>query len=116
MLAATIAAAAASPSQALGSWQRSGDSAELDAWIADHLNQADLAGISAAWVAAHPQESSADALSRAIMRGRRRGESLGVYLSRAVAAEHRAGRAEVVDGWYLAPTEARVAALAGLSK
>ena len=115
LLATSLAITASSPSRALGSWRGSGESAELDAWIAERLRQADVKGIGAAWVAAHPNESSADMLTRAIMSGRRRGEVLGAYLSRVVAEEHRAGRAEVVDGWFLAPTEARIAALSRLS-
>jgi hypothetical protein len=75
------------------------------------LGQADLKAIGAAWIAAHPNESSADVLTRAITSGRRRGEALGPYLARVVAEEHGAGRAELVDGWFLAPTEARLAAL-----
>ena len=115
VLAASIATAAASPGQALGSWRRAGEHTELDAWIADRLGQADVKSIGAAWIAGHPTESSADALTRAIVSGRRRGEAFGGYLARVVAEEHRAGKAEVLDGWFLAPTEARIAALARLS-
>jgi hypothetical protein len=115
LLAASIATAAVSPSRALGSWRRPVGNAELDAWIAARLGQADLDGIAKAWVAAHPNEASADALTRAIMSGRRSGQTLDAYLSGMVAEEHRAGRAEVLDGWFLAPTEARIAALARLS-
>ena len=113
LLAASIATATASPSRALGSWRRRSGNAELDAWIAQRLGQADVNGVRSAWIAAHPTESPADVLTRAILSGRRSGEALGSYLARVVAEEHRAGRAEVLDGWYLAPTEARIAALAG---
>jgi hypothetical protein len=115
LLAASVATAAASPGTALGSWRRAGESAELDVWLAERLGQADVKGIAAAWQAAHPTETSAETLTRAIMSGRRRGESIGVYLSRVVAEEHRAGRAELLDGWFLVRTEARLAALANLS-
>ena len=114
-LATSLVAGAASPSRALGSWRRREELAELDEWIAERLAQADVKGIGAAWVAAHPGESSAGVLRQAIMSGRRRGESIGAHLTRVVAEEHRAGRAEVLDGWYLAPTEARIASLVHLS-
>ena len=114
LLAASVAAVAASPVQALGVRRKIGVNAELDAWVAERLGQADVKGVAAAWRAAHPSESSADVLTRAIMSGRRRGEGLGAYLSRVVADEYRADRAEVLDGWFLAPTEARIAALASL--
>ena len=115
LLVASVATAAVSPRRASGSRGRAARNTELDAWIAERLGQADVNAIGSAWVAAHRNESSADALTRAIMSRRRRGEALGVYLSRVVTEEHRAGRAEVFDGWFLAPTEARIAALANLS-
>jgi len=88
--------------------------AELDTWVTAQLGRADVRGIGSAWKARHPADSSPDALARAILSERRRGEPLPAYLSRVVVAEHAAGRAEPVDGWYLAPTEARLATLVDL--
>ena len=88
--------------------------AELDAWVTDHLGDANVRPIATAWRAKHAAESSAEAVTRAILSGRRRGEPLSDFLPRVVTAEHRDGRAEAVDGWYLAPTEARLATLLDL--
>ena len=88
--------------------------AELEAWVNEHLGEADVKAIATAWKAKHPAESSSDEVTRAILSGRRRGEPLADFLPRVVTAEHRDGRAEVVDGWYLAPTEARLATLLDL--
>jgi hypothetical protein len=85
--------------------------AELDAWVTARLGQADVTSIAKAWREAHPAESSAAAVTRAIVARRPGREPLGEYLARAVAEEHRDGRAEAVDGWYLTPTEARLATL-----
>ena len=115
LLAASFVTVVSSPAQAFGVRPSSSLNAELDAWVAERLGQADMKGIAEAWKAAHPGESSSDVLTRAILTGRRRGERLDAYLSRVVAEEHRTGRAEVLDGWFLAPTEARIAALASLS-
>jgi hypothetical protein len=87
---------------------------ELDAWVTAQLGQADVTSIATAWRQSHPAESSAAAVTRAIVARRRGREPLGEYLARAVAEEHRDGRAEAVDGWYLAPTEARLATLLDL--
>jgi hypothetical protein len=87
---------------------------DLEAWVNEHLAQADVKAIATAWKAKHPSESSAESVARAILSGRRRGEPLADFLPRVVTAEHRDGRAEVVDGWYFAPTEARLAMLLDL--
>ena len=87
---------------------------ELEAWVTDRLGQADVKAMATAWRAKHPAESSAEVVTRAILSGRRRGEPLAEFLARAVATEHEQGRAEVVDGWYFAPTEARLATLLDL--
>ena len=110
-LATSVVAAAASPTRAFGGWQRAELNAELDAWLAERLGQADVKGIAEAWRAAHSAELSAEVLTRLIVANRKRGEPLAEYLSRVVVEEHRAGRAELVDGWFLAPTEARIATL-----
>ena len=88
--------------------------AELDAWVTDRLGDADVKAIATAWRASHSAESSAEVVTRAILSGRRRGEPLAEFLARAVATEHEQGRAEDVDGWHLAPTEARLATLLDL--
>ena len=88
--------------------------AELDAWLSTRLGDADVKAIAAAWRAAHPAEASAEGVARAILAKRRGGEPLARYLARTVASEHGEGRAERMDGWYLAPTEARLATLLDL--
>jgi hypothetical protein len=88
---------------------------ELTAWLDATLGGADLSAVAAAWRERHPAESTADALARYVLAGRRRGEPLASFLARAVASEHAAGRAELLDGWFLAPTEARLAALLSLT-
>ena len=85
--------------------------AELDAWVTSRLAEADVRTIAAAWTTRHPAESSAAVLTRAILAGRKGREPLSAYLARTVSAEHRDGRSEEVDGWFLAPTEARLATL-----
>lgn len=93
--------------------QAQGD-AELTAWIDAQLGRADVASLASAWRSSHPTETSVPALARAIVTGRKPGEPLTAFLVRRVEGEHRVGRAEPVDGWYLAPTEARLATLLDL--
>ena len=116
VLAATVATAVASPSRALGTWHRVASAAELDAWINERLGSADVKGIADAWRTTHAAESSAESLTKLVMANRKSSESVGGYLSRVVVEEHRAGRAELVDGWFLAPTEARIAVLVDLAR
>jgi hypothetical protein len=83
------------------------DAGALDAWLDRELGDADLAAVAAAWRARHPGDVPRDAL----LGGRAPGESLPSSLARRIAAEHAAGQVEILDGWYLCPTEARLAAL-----
>ena len=83
------------------------DDAALDAWLDVELGDADLAAVAAAWRARHPGDAPRDAL----LAGRAPGESLSAHFARRVAAEHAAGQVEILDGWFLSPTEARLAAL-----
>ncbi len=89
---------------------------DLDAWLQSELASADLSGIATAWRERHPEESSRESLTHQILAGRRKQETLEAYLKRIIAADYRAGKAELLDGWYLSPTEARLAALASGSK
>ena len=84
---------------------------ELARWVVEQLAGIDVRTLAGAWRERHPAEATRMALAREILAGRRRGEALQRFLARKIAAEHRDGRAEVVDGWYLAPTEARLVAL-----
>ena len=93
---------------------RPASSAELETWVSTQLGQSDVRSIASAWKAKHATDSTAQSLAQRILAERRRGEALEAYLARMVASEHAAGRAESVDGWYLAPTEARLATLADL--
>jgi hypothetical protein len=83
------------------------DDTTLDAWLDAELGDADLAAVAAAWRARHPGCAPRDAL----LAGRPPGESLSAHFARRVAAEHAAGQVEILDGWYLCPTEARLAAV-----
>ena len=83
------------------------DDAALDAWLDAELGDADLGAVAAAWRARHPGDAPRDAL----LAGRAPGESLSAHFARRVAAEHAAGQVEILDGWFLSPTEARLAAL-----
>jgi hypothetical protein len=116
MLAASVTAAVVSPTRAFGVWPRAESNAELEAWVKERLGQADVKGIAEAWLTAHPVDSSPDAITRQISASRKPREPLGDYLSRVVVEEHRAGRAELVDGWFLAPTEARIATLVDMAR
>ena len=109
-----VATAGALPSSVYGaarSVAREASNAELEKWVSAQLGQSDVRSIASAWKATHPTDSTAQSLARSILAERRGGEALEAYLSRMVAREHAAGRAEPVDGWYLAPTEARLATL-----
>ena len=116
VLAASVAAAVVSPTRAFGVRPRAESYAELEAWVKERLGQADVKGIADAWLTAHPVESSPEAITRLSSANRKPREPLGDYLSRVVIDEHRAGRAELVDGWFLAPTEARIAALVEMAR
>ena len=85
--------------------------AELAEWVEERLGDTDLSAIAAAWTSRHPDEGPRPALERALLADRRRGTPLSAHLAHRVTTEHAAGRAEELDGWYLAPTEARLAAL-----
>ena len=78
------------------------------------LGDAEVTALAAAWRARHTDEVDADALARAILAGRRRGEPLAAHLARRNAADHAEERAELLDGWYLAPTEARLVTLVAI--
>ena len=110
VLGALAAASVARPLGALAPTDAA--ESELEAWLASALGGADLAAIAIAWHAQHPTDASREALARAVLTGRRAGEPLASHLARQVAAEHAAERAELLDGWYLAPTEARLVVLA----
>jgi hypothetical protein len=114
LLAASIALAMSPGALAAATRDRTtrDDATELAAWIAGTLRDVDLATVAAAWRSAHPTVASRDAVVRAVLASRRAGESLASHLARRVAEEHAAGRAERLDGWYLVPTEARLALLA----
>jgi hypothetical protein len=87
------------------------DEAELAAWLRAKLGDAEVTALAAAWRARHPDETEPQALARALLAGRARGEPLAAHLARTNAAEHAGERAELVDGWVLAPTEARLVTL-----
>lgn len=96
--------AAPSPSQ-LASLLPGGDAAAL---------------LGAAYRAAVPAESTAEALADAILSDlgwparRWRGRELGERLLARVRDDHAAGRVVNLEGWTLARTEARLAALRSL--
>ena len=112
-----VAATGTLPSSVYGATRsvaRESSNAELETWVSAQLGQSDVRSIASAWKAKHATESTAQSLAQTILAERRRGEVLEAYLSRVVAKEHAAGRAEPLDGWYLAPTEARLGALVDL--
>jgi hypothetical protein len=119
-LAGSLTAFTVSAPARMGAFARRGvehaRESELDAWLTSQLGGTDVRSTAGAWRALHPAESSRDVLTRAILAGRRNREPLEDYLARVVATEHRDGRAESVDGWMLAPTEARLATLLDLAK
>lgn len=110
VLGALAVASVARPLTALAATQAA--DSELETWLVGALGGADLAAFAMAWRAKHPTESSRETLARAVLTGRRAGEPLAAYLARQVAAEHAAERSELLDGWYLTPTEARLVVLA----
>ena len=112
-----VATTGALPSSLYGaasSVAREATNAELETWVSAQLGESDVRSIASAWKATHATDSTAQSLAQTILSERRRGEGLEAYLARMVAKEHAAGRAEPVDGWYLAPTEARLATLVDL--
>jgi hypothetical protein len=88
---------------------------DLTSWITQELKGIDLSPIATAWRGLHPDESSEDRLATAILDQRRGTEPIGNYIARRVSAEYGAGQAEALDGWFLSPTEARLAVLIELT-
>ena len=77
-LAAGVALATGVAPRSVHAFARSGaasvNESELDAWVSARLADADVKAIASAWRQTHPSESSAAALTRAIVAGRRRRE------------------------------------------
>jgi len=87
---------------------------ELEDWVRANLPIQDLATLGRAYREAHPEESTVDALLARLLRNRRAGQQLGDLVRDAVAADFKALAIENLDGWLLARTEGRLAALASL--
>jgi hypothetical protein len=115
LLSAGLTLAVLSPARTLGALPRplhgTSEEASLAQWVNEQLGDADVTALAAAWTRSHPAERSRAVVERMLLQSRNDGEALDVSLARRIADEHAAGRSERVDGWYLAPTEARLLVL-----
>lgn len=97
--------------------------APLASWASDEalveflnrsLGDADFGAIATEWRRLHPGESARDTLVTRLLANRSPREPIDALVARKVAAEHSGEKAVWLDGWFLAPTEARLVALVEL--
>jgi hypothetical protein len=111
MGAAIVSATPRSAIAALSRQSEPVDDLELRRWLTTQMGDADVSSLVTAWLRTHPEDRDRSAVERRIIAMRKKGEALDQSLARVIAFEHAAGKGEWVDGWMLAPTEARLLVL-----